>query len=103
MANFVYPTYFESFHKPDTVRFDHLNKINKPFQIHPGDYLGVYKERQVDPDIRFCGKAEALSARRPSRRPRRAAGGEEAAPTIRQAQSAPRSQAMRWADRLGRQ
>jgi hypothetical protein len=43
MANFVYPTYFESFHKPGTVRFDHLNKIDKPFQIHSGGYLGVYK------------------------------------------------------------
>jgi hypothetical protein len=43
MTNFVYPTYFESFHKPGSVRFDHLNQIKKPFQIHTGGYLGVYK------------------------------------------------------------
>ena len=43
MTNFVYPTYFESFHKPGSVRFDHLGKINKPFEVHPGGYLGVYK------------------------------------------------------------
>lgn len=44
MTNFVYPTYFEAFHKPGSVRFDHLGKINKPFQIHAGGYLGVYKK-----------------------------------------------------------
>ena len=43
MTNFVYPAYFEAFHKPGSVRFDHLNKISKPFEIHPGGYLGVYK------------------------------------------------------------
>jgi hypothetical protein len=43
MTNFVYPAYFEAFHKPGSVRFDHLKKINKPFEIHPGGYLGVYK------------------------------------------------------------
>ncbi len=43
MTNFVYPAYFEAFHKPGSVRFDHLDKINKPFEIHPGGYLGVYK------------------------------------------------------------
>jgi hypothetical protein len=43
MTNFVYPAYFEMFHKPGSVRFDHLNKINKPFELHPGGYIGVYK------------------------------------------------------------
>lgn len=44
MTNFVYPTYFEAFHKPGSVWFDHLGKINKPFEIHPGGYQGVYKK-----------------------------------------------------------
>lgn len=44
MTDFVYPTYFEAFHKPGSVRFDHLGKINKPFEIDPGGYLGVYKK-----------------------------------------------------------
>jgi hypothetical protein len=44
MTNFVYPTYFESFHKPGSVQFDHLNALTKPFQIHAGGYQGVYKE-----------------------------------------------------------
>jgi len=43
MTNFVYPAYFEAFHKPGSVRFDHLGKISKPFQIHVGGYQGIYK------------------------------------------------------------
>jgi len=41
MTNFVYPTYFESFHKPGSVPFDHLRQLKKPFQIHVGGYQGV--------------------------------------------------------------
>jgi hypothetical protein len=44
MTNFVYPTYFESFHKPGAVQFDHLNVLRRPFQIHAGGYQGVYKD-----------------------------------------------------------
>ena len=43
MTNFVYPAYFEAFHKPDSVRFDHLGKIRKPFEIHALGYQGIYK------------------------------------------------------------
>src|SRR5215470_15139118 len=43
MTNFVYPAYFEAFHKPGSVRFDHLGEIKKPFQIHVGGYQGIYK------------------------------------------------------------
>jgi len=43
MTNFVYPTYFESFHKPGSVRFDHLGEINKPFEVHAGGYQGIYR------------------------------------------------------------
>jgi len=43
MTNFVYPTYFESFHKPGSVRFDHLGELMRPFEIHAGGYQGIYK------------------------------------------------------------
>ena len=43
MTNFVYPAYFEAFHKPGSVRFDHLGKIERPFQIHKGGYQGIYR------------------------------------------------------------
>jgi len=44
MTNFVYPTYFEEFHKPGSVKFDHLGALSEPFQIHVGGYQGVLKD-----------------------------------------------------------
>jgi hypothetical protein len=43
MSDFVYPAYFENFHKPGSVQFDHLNKVTKPFQILSGGYQIVLK------------------------------------------------------------
>ena len=43
MSDFVYPAYFEIFRKPGSVKFDHLNKVNKPFQILSGGYQIVFK------------------------------------------------------------
>lgn len=43
MSDFVYPSYFETFHKPGSVRFDHLDKVTKPFQILTGGYQITFK------------------------------------------------------------
>ncbi len=43
MSDFIYPSYFEAFHKPGSVRFDQLNKITKPFQILSGGYQIILK------------------------------------------------------------
>jgi hypothetical protein len=43
MSDFVYPSYFEAFHKPKSVKFDHLGKVTKPFQILKGGYQIVLK------------------------------------------------------------
>ena len=43
MSNFVYPAYFESFHKPGSVKFDQMGKVNKPFQILSGGYQIIFK------------------------------------------------------------
>lgn len=43
MSNFVYPSYFEEFHKPGSVRFDHLGKLRRPFQVLRGGYQTVFK------------------------------------------------------------
>jgi hypothetical protein len=43
MTDFVYPSYFEDFHKPGSVKFDYLNKVNKPFQILSGGYQIIFK------------------------------------------------------------
>jgi hypothetical protein len=43
MTDFVYPAYFEAFHKAGSVQFDRLKKVNNPFQILSGGYQIIYK------------------------------------------------------------
>jgi hypothetical protein len=43
MSDFVYPAYFEAFHKTGSVTFDHMKKVNKPFQILSGGYQIIFK------------------------------------------------------------
>jgi hypothetical protein len=43
MSDFVYPSYFEAFHKSGAVRFDQLSKVKKPFQILAGGYQIIFK------------------------------------------------------------
>jgi hypothetical protein len=43
MSNFVFPSYFESFRKPNSVKFDQMGKVSKPFQILKGGYQIVFK------------------------------------------------------------
>src|SRR5207237_9853832 len=38
MTNFVYPSYFESFRKANSTKFDYRGKVTKPFQILPAGY-----------------------------------------------------------------
>ena len=43
MTDFVYPAYFEAFHKAGSARFDQLKKVSKPFQILSGGYQIIFK------------------------------------------------------------
>jgi hypothetical protein len=43
MSDFVYPSYFEIFHKPNSVRFDYMQRVSRPFQILAGGYQIVMK------------------------------------------------------------
>ena len=43
MSDFVYPSYFEGFRKPGSVKFDQMNKVTRPFQILKGGYQIVFK------------------------------------------------------------
>jgi hypothetical protein len=48
MTDFVYPSYFETFHKRGSTRFDHMNTLDMPFQLHEGGYQSYFsggKER----------------------------------------------------------
>jgi hypothetical protein len=41
VSDFVYPTWFEAFHKPGSTQFDHGRKIKKPFELLSGGYISV--------------------------------------------------------------
>lgn len=43
VSNFVYPTFFERFHKPKSVQFDHMKVVKRPFQILKDGYAPVRK------------------------------------------------------------
>ena len=43
MTDFVYPSYFETFRKAGSVRFDAMGKVKKPFQILANGYQIVFK------------------------------------------------------------
>ncbi|MES1196453.1 MAG: hypothetical protein ABUL58_05865, partial [Steroidobacter sp.] len=43
MSNFVYPSYFETFHKPNSVQFDQMRQVTKPFQILKDGYQIIFK------------------------------------------------------------
>ncbi len=42
VSDFVYPAWFESFRQPGSTPFDYQKKIQKPFELLPGGYIGVF-------------------------------------------------------------
>jgi hypothetical protein len=43
MSDFVYPSYFEGFHKPGSVPFDQMRAVSRPFEILKGGYQIILK------------------------------------------------------------
>ena len=41
VSDFVFPAWFESWHKAGSAQFDQQKKISAPFQLLPGGYIGV--------------------------------------------------------------
>jgi len=41
VSDFVYPSFFESWHQPTSTRFDHLQKVSRPFQTLQNGYQVV--------------------------------------------------------------
>lgn len=48
MSDFVYPSYFEAFRKPGSVKFDEMGLVSRPFQLLKGGYQIVYTGRKWD-------------------------------------------------------
>jgi hypothetical protein len=61
MSDFVYPSYFESFRKPNSARFDYLNQVTEPFQILPGGYQIIFKNGQFSQVFGSEAKAESFA------------------------------------------
>jgi hypothetical protein len=51
MSNFVYPAYFDLFRKRGSVQFDHMDKIDRPFQILPLGYASVRKGAKLTEEM----------------------------------------------------
>jgi len=66
MSDFVYPAYFEDFRKPNSVKFDQMGKVKRPFQILAGGYQIILKDGQWSEQ--FGSRAKARAFRREDRR-----------------------------------
>jgi hypothetical protein len=42
LSDFVYPSWFESFRTEGSTQFDRMNKIQTPFQLLAGGYIGTF-------------------------------------------------------------
>jgi hypothetical protein len=73
VSDFVYPSWFESFRKANSTQFDHTKKINRPFQLLSGGYIGVYDILQGSGWKQLTAERVNFRARPPvgSRRERR--------------------------------
>jgi hypothetical protein len=47
VSNFVHPSFFESWHRPRSVQFDHLGKVSQPFQTLQNGYQIVSDGKSV--------------------------------------------------------
>ena len=61
MSDFVYPSYFEGFRKPGSVKFDHLGKVQKPFQILKGGYQIIFKNGKWSQTFASTAKERAFA------------------------------------------
>jgi hypothetical protein len=61
ITDFVYPSYFETFHKPNSVQFDHLKKVTKPFQILKGGYQIIFKSGKWSQTFGSAAKAKEFA------------------------------------------
>jgi len=61
MSNFVYPAYFEVFHEPRSVQFDHENRITRPFQLLTGGYQIIFINGEFTDAFGSKAKAERFA------------------------------------------
>jgi hypothetical protein len=67
VCSFVFPSWFEPFRKPGSVRFDYLGECSRPFHILKGGYIPILEHGQWS--YRF-GSKRAAQAFNPQAHPR---------------------------------
>ena len=67
ISNFVYPSFFESFRKPKSTKFDHLGLVDRPFKLLKGGYTLLREGKKVthifgskEKEVRFGNEARKL-------------------------------------------
>src|SRR5258707_14923328 len=80
MTDFVFPAYFEAFHKAGSAQFDQMKKVRKPFQILAGGYQIIFKNGKWSQVYGSAAKKkrfarEARRGHRGEQRKRRGRGG----------------------------
>jgi hypothetical protein len=60
MTDFIYPSYFEIFRKPNSTKFDYRGKVSRPFQILAGGYQIVFKNGEWSQITSSVTKRRAL-------------------------------------------
>lgn len=78
VSDFVYPAWFESFRAKGSTQFDHRSRIDTPFQLLPGGYIGVFDvsagtgwtQLTADKSPRYASRPHVGSRRERRRTPR---------------------------------
>lgn len=63
MTDFIYPSYFEIFRKPNSTKFDYRGKVKRPFQILAGGYQIMFRNGKWTQITASAAKQRALKAR----------------------------------------
>jgi hypothetical protein len=61
MSNFVHPSWFEPFKHPKGTKFDHLEKLTKPFSMSKGGYVIIKRNGRVKEKFGSRAKAKGFA------------------------------------------
>lgn len=61
MQNFVFPAFFESFHKPGSVKLDYLGRLKRPFQTERDGYQITQRGGKITEVFGSVSKRKAFS------------------------------------------
>lgn len=79
VSDFIYPSWFDTWRQPHSVKFDHTGKLNKPLEIAPDGYTSIFPipnhHGWVQAYSRNFSKRLELKLKRNSRTVRRMQGG----------------------------